>query len=62
MDKCEDCKNYGRINKEMGERCFIRSETKYPSWFKTFNGCVRAYPIPKERKCSHFTSSRKVKE
>ncbi len=55
MSRCENCNNYGRISKELGERCFIKGETKYPSGFKTFNGYVRAYPIPKERTCENFT-------
>jgi hypothetical protein len=55
MGKCEDCKSYGMINKKLGERCFVKGEIKYPSGFKNFNGCVRAYPIPKEGTCKNFT-------
>ncbi len=55
FNKCEDCKHYGIISKDYGERCFIKGETEYPSGFKTFNGYVRAYPIPKERTCKNYS-------
>ncbi len=55
MNRCEDCKHYGRISKDSEERCFVKGMTEYPSGFKTFNGCIRAYPIPKKRICKNYS-------
>jgi hypothetical protein len=60
--RCEDCKNYGMINMELGERCFVKGETEYPSGFKRFNGYVRAYPIPKERTCKNYSHNTRTTE
>jgi len=50
--ECKKCKHHGIINDE--ERCMVKGITEFPSGYKMFNGCIRAYPIPKIRICNGF--------